>query len=276
MGQNIRSYDRQPVVAGRFYPGEAAALGSLVDEYLAMAPKKRAEHTLVAMSPHAGYPYSGPVAGVTLGQANLADTAILLGPNHTGHGGALDVWPKGSWLTPGCGLPVHEELAERLAQACPELTLSGQAHLGEHSLEVLLPFLCRLKQDFRIVPVCVAEPRLEVLAETARAMARVLMPLGEGVSLVVSSDMSHYVSQREAKSLDTLALARILALDPEGLYATVRSRGISMCGVLPMTMALFVAKAMGAAKADMAAYATSGDATGDYEQVVGYAGVIIS
>lgn len=266
---------RQPVVAGRFYPGDAAVLRQETAGYLALADAPSGRPTLLAMAPHAGAMYSGSVAGRTLGAAGLADSLLLLGPNHTGRGAPLAVWPQGSWRIPGDDVPVDEALAQALLAASPRLTPDREAHLGEHSLEVLLPFLRLARPGCRIVPVAVAEPDIAVLAETAAALAGVLAGWSRPVSVVVSSDMSHYVTHDTAKKLDTLALTRMLALDPPGLFRVVREAGITMCGVLPMVLGLFVVQALGAKSVRLAAYATSAEASGDYGQVVGYAGVLV-
>ena len=267
---------RQPVVAGQFYPGTASVLKSEVISYLAKAPVRKTDPTILAMAPHAGYVYSGEVAGITLGQANLADTILLLGPNHTGMGAALSVWNRGQWLTPLCSMNIDENLADALTGAEPRLIPDEMAHIQEHSLEVMVPFLCAMKGSFKGVPVAVSEHRLSELSGAARAMATVLKTWPEPVSIVVSSDMSHYVSHEKAKELDSLALSAVLKLDPVGLYSVVRDTGISMCGVLPMTLGLMIALELGAKHAELAAYATSGDVSGDFARVVGYAGVLIS
>lgn len=267
---------RQPVVAGRFYPASPDALRREVAAYLGEAgPEPEDAPTILAMTPHAGYIYSGSVAGRTLGAARLSDTVLLLGPNHTGRGRRLALWPSGAWAVPGCDVPVDADLARALAEAEPRLTPDLAAHLDEHSLEVLLPFLCVKNPGVRIVPLAVAEPDPDVLRQVAGTMARVLGERPEPVSLVVSSDMSHYVPHETAKRRDALALDRALALDPDGLYRVVREAGITMCGVLPMVLGLHLAKALGARQAVLAAYATSGEASGDYSQVVGYAGVLV-
>lgn len=266
---------RPPVVAGRFYPADSAALARETAAYLAEAGEPSGKPSILVMAPHAGAVYSGPVAGKTLGAARLADTLLLLGPNHTGRGARLAVWPDGAWRIPGRDVPVEAALAAALLAAAPGLSPDQAAHLGEHSLEVLLPFLTAVRPHCRIVPTAVAEPHPGVLAETAEAMAEVLAAWPEPVSIIVSSDMSHYLPQAAAKKRDSLALTRVLALDPEGLLAVVRREDISMCGVLPMTLGLTIALALGATSARLAAYATSGEVSGDYDQVVGYAGVIV-
>ncbi len=267
--------DRSPVVAGRFYTADPRALAREVAGYLALAETPEEAPTLLAMVPHAGYVFSGPVAGRTLGEARLAPLVVLLGPNHTGQGQPLALWPSGRWTFPGGGLDVDAGLAGALLQAEPRLKADTAAHSQEHSLEVVLPFLAAANPQTAIVPICVAEPRYAELEAVAASLAGVLGALGRPASLVVSSDMSHFLDDARARRVDALALEPVLTLDPRGLYDTVRTQGISMCGVLPMTLGLLVAKALGAASARLAAYATSAAASGDTSRVVGYAGVLV-
>jgi AmmeMemoRadiSam system protein B len=269
--------DRQPVVAGQFYPGEPAALNTEVERYLAQAapPSSEGRRTLLAMVPHAGYVFSGGVCGKTLGKARLSRTLVLLGPNHTGLGERLAVWPEGAWSIPGGNLDVDDALASAVLERVPGMRSDEQAHSREHSLEVVLPFLRALNPETRIVPIAVADPSPDVLLRAGAELGRLLSGWEQPVSLVVSSDMSHYVSDIRARELDEQALAAALKLDAVGLYETVRGQRISMCGVLPMTLALAAAKEMGAASARLVAYTTSGEVTRDFEQVVGYAGLLV-
>jgi hypothetical protein len=266
---------RTPVVAGRFYTGNPDELRAEVRKYLDMGRAHGSQPVLLAMAPHAGYMFSGKTAGETLGRVSLPDTVLLLGPNHTGMGEALALWPDEAWSTPLGDVPVDEDLARALLTADPNLTADYEAHLQEHSLEVICPFLQELNPHISIVPIAVAEPRYEVLEAVAANMAEVLKARTPLPGIVVSSDMSHFISHDEAKELDRHALERVEALDPEGLYSTVRSKGISMCGVLPMTLGLLIAQHLGAAKAEVVTYTTSAEASGDYSQVVGYAGVVV-
>jgi len=267
------SPDRPAVVAGQFYPGRAEDLATMVRGLLPRAVRTEGR-TLLAMVPHAGYVYSGKVAGQTLGRASLPQSLLLLGPNHTGRGARLAVWAEGTWQLPGGGLQVDDRLAQRLMAAEPRLLADHAAHQAEHSLEVVLPFLRAVEPETSILPVAVAETDLPTLLDVGRTVGQALR--GQQVGIVVSSDMSHYVTRERAKALDSMALDRVLALDPEGLYMVVRQQGISMCGVLPMTLGLAAALEMGATRAELAAYDTSGSASGDYDQVVGYAGVLVS
>ncbi|WP_028573887.1 AmmeMemoRadiSam system protein B [Desulfonatronovibrio hydrogenovorans] len=265
--------DRTPVVAGQFYPSEPEALNQEVAGYL--KGRKSDRKTILAMVPHAGYVFSGKTAGKALAMASLATRVILLGPNHTGRGTRLAVWPDGDWVMPGFRVKVDRELAGEMTENAG-FSPDYQAHLHEHSLEVILPFLRMCLDDFSIVPAAVAEPRLETLMETGRSLAELIQKSGLDVCLVVSSDMSHYISHDQARKMDMSAIDRILALDPEGLFQVVRNKGISMCGILPMVLGLTCAIELGAQQAVLADYSTSGEVNQDFSQVVGYAGILVS
>ncbi len=265
--------DRQPVVSGQFYPGSANILDRQVEELLQGEPAMT--RTLLAMVPHAGYVYSGSVAGRVLARSSLAEKLILLGPNHTGMGQRIAVWGDGVWHIPGSDIIVNESTASLVGQL-PGFSLDYQAHLAEHSLEVLLPFLIRIKPGCSIVPIAVAEPDVQKLIRAGEDLARTIKELDLDVSLVVSTDMSHFIPEEQARRLDRLAIDRILDLDAPGLHQVVTQNRISMCGVMPMTMGLACVGALGARSTELVDYTTSGDAAGDYSRVVGYAGVIIS
>lgn len=265
--------DREPVVAGQFYAGNYAGWLEIVHGFL--QGQEREALSRLVMVPHAGHVFSGGVTGKTLAQAHLTDTVLLLGPNHTGMGAALAVWPDGKWNLPGASLVVDEELVRAILEAEPALKADRVAHLQEHSLEVVLPFLWAKNPNMRIVPIAVGDPRPHVLAGAASKIAEVLTAQGRMVSIVVSSDMNHFASQTHTQMVDNKALERVVALDPMGFYGAVRENNISMCGVLPMTMGMHLANILGAKEAEIVAYATSGDVNGDYGRVVGYAGVIV-
>jgi hypothetical protein len=228
------------------------------------------------MLPHAGHVFSGHVAGAALARTDLAPTALLLGPNHTGQGESAAVWPDGKWLLPDAALEVDAELAQALISADPELKADPEAHRAEHSLEVLLPFLWAANPEMKIVPVCISLFDRDKLQRMAHNIAGVLKSWKSGVTLVVSSDMSHFLPEDEAKAKDDMALQAILDCDPEKLLNVVAQERISMCGILPMYVGLLAAKELGADTAELVRYATSGDVIGDRSHVVGYAGVIVS
>ncbi|NCD25765.1 MAG: AmmeMemoRadiSam system protein B [Deltaproteobacteria bacterium] len=268
------SFDREPIVAGQFYADSFEQWLDVVRGCMRGQTEREVTSKLV-MVPHAGHVFSGNVAGKTLAQAKLADTVLLLGPNHTGMGAPLAVWPDSKWNLPGASLTVDAELVRAFLEAEPALTADRVAHIQEHSLEVVLPFLWAKNPDLRIVPIVVGDPRPHKLGGAASKIAEVLTALGREVTVVVSSDMNHFASDAATREIDKRALAPILALNPMEFYGTVRGENISMCGVLPMTMGMHLANIMGAKKAELVAYATSGEVNGDLSRVVGYAGVII-
>jgi AmmeMemoRadiSam system protein B len=208
----------------------------------------------------------------------VPERVIVLCPNHTGMGVRRSLWAGGAWRLPGGAIEVDGELAARVrrrARLEPDL----DAHVAEHAIEVHLPFLRHRNASARIVPIVLAGLSLaecrEVGEGLARAIAETRAQHGGDVLLVASTDMSHYVPADEARALDGLALARVEALDPGGLYEVVRARDISMCGFIPTTCALFAARALGATRAELVRYGNSGDVSGDHERVVGYAGVVV-
>ena len=257
-----------------FYEARPERLESSVREYL-RSPEPP-EPAFGAIVPHAGYVYSGPVAGAVFARLAVTPSVVILCPNHTGRGAGAAVDPSEAWRTPLGEVPVDRRLARRLLELAPSLEPDSAAHSREHSLEVQLPFLQVVRPGFTFVPVCLGTPDLELCREVGEALATLLAEEEVPPLVLASSDMNHYEPREVGRAKDDLALARIEALDPEGLYATVRSRSISMCGYLPATALLFAARRAGAATARVVARRDSGDETGDASSVVGYAGVVIS
>lgn len=264
---------RFPAVAGQFYPERPDALRKMVEQFLAAPVEGRPAVGLV--SPHAGYVYSGAIAGQTFAQVKVPRRVVILGPNHHGFGHPGAVYASGSWVTPLGETPIDAELAERILERCPGLAADEAAHRHEHSLEVQLPFIQARMPEATIVPICLGHGTLGELLGIGEGLGEVLLERPGEVLMVASSDMTHYESSEAAREKDMLALDRILALDPEGLYRTVADSGISMCGVIPVTVMLAAAKRAGAGKGTLVRYGNSGDVTGDQSQVVGYAGVVI-
>ncbi len=272
---------RQPAVAGQFYHDSPARLRDQVERFL--APQAERIRAIGILSPHAGFIYSGAVAGAVYSRVELPDIFVLIGPNHTGLGSAVSIMTSGAWATPLGAVTIDEPLARALLAASPRFEEDLLAHLREHSLEVQLPFIQHQKGQARIVPVQMMDTRPETCIEVGAAVARAVTEAGlrpaDGeaprVLVVASSDMSHYVDAGTAKKKDHLAIRRVLDLDARGLCETVRSEGISMCGYGPAAAMLTAARALGATKAELVKYANSGEVSGDYEHVVGYAGVVV-
>jgi AmmeMemoRadiSam system protein B len=265
---------REPVVSGRFYPADARELSKQVEGFAAGngAEKITARGCIV---PHAGYMYSGHVAGAVYKALRMPRRFILLGPRHYPRGEALAILSEGAWLTPFGEAKIDSALAMELKRACPLLREDAIAHRSEHALEVQLPFLQRLAPGFTFVPVALGTDRFAALDELGRAVSEVVAAQAEPVLVVASSDMNHYERDDITRVKDRKAIDRILALDARGLYDTVRREGITMCGFGPAVALLTAARELGATRAELVSYATSGDITGERDEVVGYAGIII-
>ncbi|NOZ24739.1 MAG: AmmeMemoRadiSam system protein B [Nitrospirae bacterium] len=264
---------RKPAVAGQFYPGTPEGLTGQVSQYIVEA---RREPVIGAVCPHAGLIYSGSVAGAVYSRIQTPETFVLLGPNHTGLGEKISLMHSGTWEIPTGSFHIDERLAHRIYMAAPELiSKDARAHMFEHSLEVQLPFIAYFSTDVKIVPITFMQASLEECEAAGTAVAKAVRETGSRVTIIASSDMSHYVPEAEARYLDGLAIEHILSLDPEGLYRTVLSRGISMCGYLPVTAMLYAAVELGAFTAELIKYTTSAEVSGDYDQVVGYAGIVV-
>ena len=264
---------REPAVAGRFYPAEPSQLMRQVDGFIASRQTRR--RARACMVPHAGYMYSGHVAGAVYGELELPSRLILLGPRHFPHGERLAILSEGAWRTPLGDARIDSELAESLRTACPLLREDAVAHETEHSLEVQLPFLQRLAGEFTFVPIVLGTDRFDAFEALGHAVAQVVRAEAELVLIVASSDMNHYESDAITRVKDRKAIDAILRLDARGLYDTVRRESISMCGYGPATAMLVAAKELGATEAELVRYATSGDINNDREEVVGYAGIIV-
>ena len=264
---------RPPAVSGRFYPSDEKKLALEIEKYTSSANKKSFARGCVV--PHAGYLYSGHVAGAVYSAIEIPARCILLGPRHFPGGEAMAIISEGSWRTPFGDAQIDSELAAELKRACPLLREDRMAHEREHSLEVQIPFLQQLAANLRFVPVVLATQRYQDLETLGHAVARVIAAHTEPVVLIASTDMNHYESDAITRTKDHKAIDHILALDPRGLYDLVRSEGITMCGYAATAAMLIAMRDLGAKDAELIRYATSGDITGDWDQVVGYAGIII-
>lgn len=264
---------RKPAVAGQFYDASPSKLSKEIKGYIANDVKK--ENAIGIVSPHAGIMYSGRVAGAVFSAVEFPRTFILIGPNHTGLGNSVAIMSSGVWQIPTGEVEIDEELANNLKIKSDIFREDKLAHTMEHSLEVQLPFIVHFSSDVSIVPVAMMTDSVEDCRLVGEAIADVVKDAGYPVVIAASSDMSHYVSDSAARSRDKMAIDKIIGLDPEGLYKTVRSNEISMCGVIPVTTMLFAANKLGAKEAGVVKYMTSGEVSGDKDSVVGYAGILV-
>lgn len=265
---------RQPAVAGQFYSGDPKKLRAELDEYVVPSDKK--EKALGIIAPHAGYMYSGSVAGRVYGEVAVPASIIILGPNHHGIGARAALYPEGEWLTPLGAVNIDTRLAALVRKHAALVQEDTTAHHYEHSLEVQVPFLQFIRPDVTIVPLCLGFGDFASCAALGKGLAGAIGEFGSEVLIVASSDMTHYEPAAAARAKDDEALREIMALKPEGLLQVCRDKGITMCGVIPATVMLVAALQLGARQARLVSYATSGDVTGDNRQVVAYAALTIS
>ena len=263
---------RKPVVAGAFYPGTAAALKADLAKFIDKNDPK--EDAVGLLMPHAGYIYSGAVAGAAISRVIFKDTFIIIGPKHHAPGAPFAVWPDGSWQTPLGSVQVDAELAGKIVQLSRYAKADYLAHeRDEHAIEVQIPFLQYIKPDVRIVPILMGGIELEVCREIGHAIAQAVKALKREVVILASGDMTHYESPERAKVKDTSAIEAMLALDEAELTRRYYDMHMTMCALGPVCTMLAAAKELGVKSAELIKYGNSGDATGD-GRVVAYAGVI--
>lgn len=266
---------RSPAVAGRFYPDVPDRLRAAVDSFLQEDTPLKKVHARACMVPHAGYVYSGSVAGDVFKRIEIPPHVILIGPRHFPRGAPLAILSKGSWQTPLGNVPIDSSLAEKIMRAFPALQEDALAHASEHSLEVQLPFLQCAAASFAFVPIVIGPARWETLNALGEALASVISAEREPVMLIASSDMNHYESDSVTRMKDRQAIDPILTLDARKLFDTVRDQKISMCGVAATTGVIAAARRLGATQGELIRYATSGEVNGDLQEVVGYAGILV-
>lgn len=270
---------RKAAVAGYFYPGSLDAIEALIAGFI--TENTLPAHAMGAVVPHAGYRYSGPVAVKVYQRLKVADSVILAGPNH-GAGRSLmpppgaAIMSEGIWEMPGGGVSVDDELAGSLTRETDILEESAWSHEPEHSLEVQIPFLQYFNKSFKIVPMIIWNLSDGKIMELASAISRGITKSGKPVTMIASTDFSHYIPHETAKRLDAMAIEKIKAMDGLGLLKVVRDKKITMCGYQPTALVIETLKLLGATKAELVDYKTSGDTSGDYTSVVGYGGLIIS
>lgn len=264
---------RKAAFAGDWYPANPRRLREALASYLRGSAAE--EEATGVVAPHAGYMYSGPVAGAVYLRTRIPDTVVVLCVNHRGLGARAAILGSGHWETPLGLVPIQEDLAEALRKRVDLLEEDPVAHAREHSLEMQVPFLQYRNEGVRMVPICLQRLDYDECATLGEGLAEAIRDFSGPVLLVASTDMTHFESQQEARKKDMLAIERVLEIDPRGLYETVTKYGISMCGFVPTTTVLCACKALGVKKGTLVRYTTSGDVSGDYSSVVGYAGICL-
>jgi MEMO1 family protein len=263
---------RESYAAGMYYPGTPAAVKAALAKYIEKkAPKEEAVGLLM---PHAGYQYSGAVAGAAISRIIMKDTFIIMGPSHSGLGEPFSVWPEGAWQTPLGNVEVEVELAQKIIELSRYAKPDFLAHGEEHAVEVQIPFLQYLKPDVKIVPVILAGASLAVYREIGHAIAQAIKDTQKNVVILASGDMTHYEPAEDARAKDMKAIESMLNLDEAELTRRYNQLHITMCAHGPVTTLIAAAKELEAVKGELVMYSNSGEGTGDYSSVVGYAGVL--
>ena len=230
------------------------------------------------VSPHAGYVYSGAVAANGFYEASSVDfqNVIMVGPNHYGIGSWVAVMKEGEWETPLGDVEINSDLVDEIAGRSSILDFDEDAHSRDHCLEVQLPFLQYIKEDFRIVPIVLVSQKSDTAYDLGNAISKTMIERGivDSTLLIASSDLTHYEPNSEAHRKDGELIKTILALDLNKFYAVLERLDVSACGYGAIATMMVAAKNLGATKGELLKYATSGDVTGDTSAVVGYSSIV--
>ena len=277
---------RKPAVAGSFYASDSKSLKRQIEKcfFHKIGPgkipsvnPKRQNNIIGLVSPHAGYMYSGPVAAHGFYEIALdgkPDTIIVLGPNHRGFGEDISIMAEGKWETPLGEIEIDTDIAEKIIKNSKIIRNDEKAHQYEHSIEVQLPFIQYIfGNDVKFVPICMTRQDINTDIDIAQSVCSSVA--GKNILIVASSDFTHYEPQEYAENVDKQAINTILEFNPKKLYDMIYRQNLTMCGPGPITVMLIACKTLGAKKAELVKYATSGDVSGMYDQVVGYASIAI-
>jgi len=265
--------NRNPAAAGQFYPASRSLLEKELKRL--MVREGEAEDAIGVVAPHAGYMYSGAVAGSVFSRIVPKGTYVILGPNHTGRGKPFSIMAGGVWKMPMGDVQIDSELAGDICKSSDYIKEDYIAHSHEHSIEVELPFLQYKGENFKIVPLVISHSTLEVYRAIGTEIGKAVKKSGKDVVIIASTDLTHYESHESASHKDKKAIEAILRLDEEALVKNVEDMDISMCGVAPTAVMLVCAKYLGATSGKLVKYQTSGETSGDWTSVVGYAGILI-
>lgn len=259
--------EREPVAAGQFYPAKASELKKMLRGFFTRTKIEPASRAVIC--PHAGYAYSGRVSALSISKLVEAKTFIILSPSHTGLGAAISVSPHSSWKTPLGSVPVNRVLAEKIVEKS-SAEFDELAHIGEHAVEVEIPFLQFRFKELSIVPITIASQEIGELLDLGRALA----DLKEDIAIIASGDFSHYIPEKAAEEKDREAIELIKKLKAREFYELVREKGLTICGVSPFTVLLEYCREKEVKKGRLLEYTTSAEVSGDKSSVVGYASIV--
>ena len=278
---------RPPAVAGQFYPIDPAKLISMIEWAFKSTgspsipkPNLSGPRKIKGlMVPHAGYMYSGPTAAKayqTLAEDGAPETFIIIGPNHTGLGGPISLMKKGVWETPLGEVEIDSEISTLIGERCELAEEDFVSHRFEHSIEVQIPFLQAIYgENFRIVPIIMLAQDLQSSRLLGRAILDAVTSSKKDAVIIASSDLTHYEPQIEARRKDSFVLHALESMSEEAVYKRVVELNISMCGYGPVMTMLIGSKLLGGKRVVILDYRTSGDVTGDFSAVVGYASAAV-
>ncbi|MBZ9571565.1 AmmeMemoRadiSam system protein B [Methanobrevibacter sp. TMH8] len=227
--------------------------------------------------PHAGYVYSGPIAAhayYSIVENGYPETFIILCPNHTGLGTGISIFDKGKWNTPLGDVEIDEEFAKNMVLNSNFIDSDTSAHVKEHSCEVHLPFLQYFSNDFKIVPIVMWMQDMETSEDIADSIVKTAKKLKRSISIIASTDLTHYEPKSIAEKKDKFILDAINNMDESALLNSIKTHRITMCGYGPTISTIRASRDLGAKKGEVLKYATSGDISGDLSSVVGYCSAI--
>jgi AmmeMemoRadiSam system protein B len=283
----LSTYRRKPSVSGIFYSSDKKQLvaelkGCFENNIFGpgrLPPSDPSRKIYGIVSPHAGYSYSGSVAanGYYMVSSSRFSNVILVGPNHYGLGSYVATTMDGIWESPIGDVMVNTQVAKEIASRAESMEVDVFAHSRDHCLEVQIPFLLYISDEFRIVPIILTNQDEYMALEVGAAISDTVKEQtseGEECVLVASSDFTHYESNAEAHRKDSQLINSILSLDIRSFYSTLRQYNVSACGYGAIATIMVAAKNLGATQGELLRYATSGDVTGDKSSVVGYASII--
>ncbi len=258
---------RTCAVAGMFYPREPSHLEQLLEKFFTGV--KPEGNPLGIVSPHAGYIYSGQVAATAFGAIppGFSGTFVVIGPSHRGYINCVSEMP---WETPLGVVDTDDEFVRSLDIETDELS-----HRDEHSLEVQIPFIKYRFPRARIAPVMMGQQDYASAMRLAEKLFHAIRQTKRDIKIVASSDFSHYVEKEKAQTDDLWAIDPLLTLDTKEFYRRIEERRITTCGYGPITAMVAACTRLGASTAKLIRYATSGDVTGDFKEVVGYASIAV-
>lgn len=268
---NIRKSSEQTI---GFYPhNKTSLMRQLTDLF---PEEKDIFDAKAAIMPHAGYAYSGYVAAEVASKIKSKGLYIIIGFNHYGLGQPFSLMNDGVWQTPLGDIMIETKFANRLLEISKYLKADNEAHEDEHSIEVILPFLQYKQKPFKFIPISIKGSKLEIYREIGKELAECIKEFSVDATIIASSDFTHFENQQTAAKKDRIAIDAILKLDEKKFLDAVSEHNITVCGYSSIAVMLCTVKLLGAKDARLVKYQTSGDVSGDYESVVGYAGIIIT